>query len=220
MSLLGRLFALYPFAWSVATFGSAAAALWLRDVRLALAAAALGWLVPVATFRLLVAVAPMPKGLTPLDGGQFSSWWAGHNLQVGYDVFPFFENAIKLWPGAYSVWLRAWGSRIGSNVYWAQSVRVLDRSMLDVGDGCVFGHETQLVAHIIFPRQGRVMLYLNPIRIGAGSLVGAYCVIGAAAELGQKVLVGARAALGAMRIEDGGKVATGATLVGDWRALT
>lgn len=217
MTLVGRLFALFPPLWALLTFGSLGWALWERDVWLGLAAFGSAYLLPVLAFRLLVAVRPIPTGFTAIDEPKFSPWWAAHNLQLGYDVFPVFENAIRLVPGLYSAWLRLWGSRIGPGVYWTQSVRVMDRSLVDVDAGAIFGHQIDLIAHAIFPRQKKLMLYVERIHVGAGTLIGAYSALGPGLDIGERSLVGNNCKLGVKVYPAGTRVQANTYEAGDWR---
>ena len=53
--------------------------------------------------------------------------------------FPVLEEILRLVPGLYSLWLRAWGSRIGKLTYWAPQTSYSIAGCLDIGDHVVFG---------------------------------------------------------------------------------
>src|SRR6266851_3058498 len=76
-------------------------------------------------------------------------WLAG----VAFCLYalPLLELFLQLTPGAFSLWLRLWGSRIGRRVHWTPRVEIADRSMLAVGDDVVFGHKVECYAHAIKP---------------------------------------------------------------------
>lgn len=129
---------------------------------------------PVAAFRVHQALRPLEPGVSFLDGKEYSPWWGGHALQSLYVAVPALEALLRLVPGAYSAWLRLWGSRVGRGVYWTPRVEVADRSLLEVGDGVIFGHEVRMFGHGIKPtRGGRLLLYARRITIGAGAFIGA-----------------------------------------------
>jgi acetyltransferase-like isoleucine patch superfamily enzyme len=87
-------------------------------------------------------------------------------------------------PGVYSNWLRLWGSRIGRLTYWAPGMVVLDREYLDLGDDVVFGAGVRLNGHVILRNpQGRLVLAVAPIRIGAGAAIGGYSLLTAGTEI-------------------------------------
>ncbi len=132
------------------------------------------YLVPLAAYRLHEALAPLKPGVSFLDGEKYSTWWGGHAIQSVYVAFPFLEAALRLVPGAYSAWLRLWGSKIGRGVYWTPRVEVHDRALLDVGDGVVFGHKIELYGHTVKATKGaRLLLYVRKVTIGAGAFIGA-----------------------------------------------
>ena len=79
-------------------------------------------------------------------------------VQLLYGAVPLLETVLRLIPGAYSAWLRLWGSRIGKGGYRTPQVQVLDRSLLEVGDGAVFGHEVKVACRVIKPSRIGILL--------------------------------------------------------------
>ncbi len=174
MTLRARLFALFPAAWlllvllAFASWISAPASvpralLWLATV----------YLLPVACFRLHQLAWPLAEGRTRLDEASYAPWWGAYQFQLMYTAFPALEAALRLIPGIYSAWLRLWGSRIGRGVHWTPRVEISDRSLLEVGDGVIFGHRSACYAHLVQRRNGGLILYLRRIRIGRGVQIGA-----------------------------------------------
>jgi hypothetical protein len=106
------------------------------------------YLVPVATYRLHGALWPLVEGASRIDAPRYAPWWGGHQCQLMYSALPALEAALRLVPGLYSGWLRLWGSRVGRGVYWTPLVEITDRSLLEVGDGVVFGHRVACYAHL------------------------------------------------------------------------
>lgn len=136
------------------------------------------YLVPLLLFRLMVAVLPIKEGGSVLAKGVWSSWFLSYRLQLIYGYFPFLEGALLAFPGLFSWWLRAWGSKVGKGVFWAATVQITDRGHLDIGDGAFFGNAVYLSPHVVQRRGGRGILYFKRIRIGKGSFVGAGCRLG------------------------------------------
>lgn len=127
------------------------------------------FLVPPLLHRTL----PLKPGVYDLKERRFNAWWASHQLQLLFIAVPALEALLRCVPGLYSAWLRLWGSRVGAGVYWTPRMEVLDRGLLEVGDGVVFGHKVELYGHTVMPKQERLALYVNRVRVGAGAFVGA-----------------------------------------------
>jgi hypothetical protein len=105
-------------------------------------------------------------------------WWFTSQWQVIFNRLPWIEEMIRLVPGLYSAWLRLWGARIGKLVYWTPGLRILDRSLIDIGDRVIFGAGVKINPHIILPDQsGRLVLKLATVRIGTDALVGGYSLL-------------------------------------------
>ena len=131
------------------------------------------YLLPVLCSRALLFFYPLSLGLSNLSERRFSPWWASHQIQLIYGALPALEAILRLVPGLYSSWLRLWGSKIGRQVYWTPRMEVHDRTLLDIGDGVIFGHKVELYGHTIMPKRSRLLLYTGPVRIGAGVFIGA-----------------------------------------------
>lgn len=183
MTWRARLFALFPALWLLALL---ACLTWLAQARTfwpLLAALVIAYLLPPLCFRLHDAAWPLREGRSRIDTPGYSPWWGSHQFQVMYNAFPALESALRLLPGCYSAWLRLWGSRIGRGVHWTPRVEIADRSLLDVGDGVVFGHLTACYAHLIKPHRGGLVLYVRRIGIGDGAFLGAGSRLGPGARI-------------------------------------
>jgi acetyltransferase-like isoleucine patch superfamily enzyme len=135
------------------------------------------YLFPLACFRLLNLVTPIREGKSDILAKQFSPWWAGHQIQSLFISVPSLEAVLRMIPGAFSLWLRLWGSRIGKKVYWTPGTVHYDRNLLEVGDGVVFGERSLSVCHVISPKKNSAELTIAKVRLGAGAFVGAACVL-------------------------------------------
>ncbi len=183
MSVLGRALLFFPaiiLMSALASIGlavSRGAPLWL------FVAAACLYLVPLICFRVHSFFFPKREGLTRISGPGYSPWWGGHQIQLIYIGFPFLEAPLRMIPGAFSLWLRLWGSRIGEGVYWTPEVSIVDRDLLEVGDGVVFGHRVVTLSHVIRPGKRGMLLFVKRVRIGSGAFIGAGSAIGPGSEI-------------------------------------
>ena len=184
MTLRARMFALFPAVWLLTVL--LAFASWVSvpaSVSRALLWLAAVYLLPVACFRLHQFLWPLSEGKTRLDVPGYVPWWGAHQFQLVYTAFPAIEASLRLIPGVYSAWLRLWGSRIGRGVHWTPRVEITDRSLLEVGDGVIFGHRSACYAHLVHPRSGKLILYVRSIRIGQGVQIGAGSRLGPGASI-------------------------------------
>ena len=178
MTLRARVFAWFPPTWGLLTVAALVA--FVREPGFASAAAIVLVLyaVPVACYRLHNALWPLVEGRSRLDAPGYSPWWGGHLFQVMYTAFPALEAALRLVPGLYSAWLRLWGSRIGRRVHWTPRIEIIDRSLLEVGDDVVFGHQVACYGHVVVRRGDAMVLYVRRIRIGNRVMLGFACRLG------------------------------------------
>ena len=128
---------------------------------------------PLCAFRFLNLLSPVKEGFSQIDEKQFSPWWGGHQIQAIYIAIPQLEAALRLIPGAFSFWLRMWGSKVGAAVYWTPRVDIVDRNLLDIGDRVIFGDKVECFGHVIKPKQGRLLLYVKRVHIGHHVFIGA-----------------------------------------------
>jgi acetyltransferase-like isoleucine patch superfamily enzyme len=144
---------------------------------------------PLAVFRLLDRLIPLAEGASRLDARRYSAWWGGHQLQALYLAVPALEAVLRLVPGLFSLWLRAWGSTVGRAVYWTPGLEIADRSLLRIGDRVVFGHRVGLYAHLVAPKHGHLVLYVKRITIGGDVFVGAGTRMGPGVRIDDGVAV-------------------------------
>lgn len=155
---LGSLVFLSPFALPVQTF---------------VAAVAYIYLLPLIIFRLHGFFFPVLEGDYDLSEKRYNPWWTGHMLQYPFIAVPFLESLLHFVPGLYSMWLRAWGSKIGQKVFWTPRTEILDRNLVHIGDSVLVGHMSIFVSHLVEMRNGAPTLVLKCIRIEEKSFLGA-----------------------------------------------
>jgi acetyltransferase-like isoleucine patch superfamily enzyme len=119
------------------------------------------------------------EGISYLCGEKYSPWWGSHQIQSIYIAFPITERILRMIPGAFTLWLRLWGAKIGKNVYWTTHLEISDRTFLEIGDNVVFGHACGLYSHVIKPKKNDLMLYVKRIKVGNNVFVGAGSYIAA-----------------------------------------
>ena len=146
---------------------------------------AAAWLTPAILFVLPPLVVRASTWWSPLTSGRlepgsrgFLHWWFAAQWQVIFTRLPVLEEVIRMIPGLYSLWLRLWGAQVGSLVYWSPGVVILDRPLVRIGSRVIFGVGARLTPHVLAPNGARRMaLYLSPITIGDGALIGGYSVL-------------------------------------------
>lgn len=138
---------------------------------------ALLYLLPPLAIRLLLLCCPIKEGTHRIDSREFLIWWATSQWQMIFCRLPALEECLRLVPGLYSLWLRLWGAKIGRLTFWSAGLRILDRSLLRIGDDVVFGSGVRLNPHVIVEEDGQKLLHLAPITIGDRALIGGYSLL-------------------------------------------
>ena len=173
MSLLGLVMSFFPFLHVLLI---AAAILQLTSdpswMHLLLLISAV-YVLPVALFRLHELCLPIKEGVFDLRVRRYNPWWGSHCLQMVLYAFPVFERVLLVIPGAYSAWLRLWGSKVGRRVHYTPHFLAADRSLVDIGDDVIFGHDIILSSHTITPKKDQLLLMVHRIKIGNQAFVGA-----------------------------------------------
>ena len=170
----------YSLALNAVPFGfvaCAAALAWWVGI-----AAALAWvyLLPPVFCRLLIVLFGRPEGEALGQATRaYKVWWLIAQLQMPFNRFPALDEALRLAPGLYALWLNLWGSSVSPVVFWGPGALVLDRHALRVGRGVVIGTRAVLSAHLGVKEDGGAFrVTLAPVEIGAGALIGANAGIG------------------------------------------
>ena len=136
------------------------------------------YLLPLLSFRSLTWIFPLKEGREYVKKGSLSVWFLTYRIQLLYGLLPALEGVLLAFPGLFSLWLRAWGSNIGSRVFWAATVKVTDRSHLIIGDNVFIGNEVYFSPHVVSRGQERNFLYYRRITIEKNCFIGAGCRMG------------------------------------------
>ena len=142
------------------------------------------YLFPIICFHLHNWMYPLIEGSSVLNHKEYIPWWGTHQIQSVLNALPAFESILKIVPGAYSMWLRLWGSKIGRNVYWTPRIDIVDRSLMEIKDNVIFGHKVGCYAHVVSKRNDILELYVKKIQIGGSTFIGAGTNIGPGAVIG------------------------------------
>ncbi len=136
------------------------------------------YLLPPLAVRLLLALRSIRSGSHAIGSHDFILWWATAQAQMIFCRLPILEEVLRLVPGCYSAWLRLWGAKIGRLTFWAPGLRILDRSLLNIGADVVIGTGVRLSAHVMATDQsGQTVLHVGPIVIGDRSRIGGYALL-------------------------------------------
>lgn len=197
MSGLNRLYSYFPLMITAAAFAAFAIfAAWPSGWTVFLLLFFLYLAAPI-THRIMLRWTPIKPGVAVIDDRTFSPWLASHHIQAFYNALPFLEALLRVIPGFYSLWLRAWGSRVGFGVEWDVNVSILDRSLMDIGNRVVFAREVELAAHVRKKTEGGASRVLvRPVRVGAYAFLGAGVHIGAGATVPHNANVPAQTSVG------------------------
>jgi len=142
-------------------------------------------LVPPIMVRLVLAWRPLPSTDIAIGSTPFFIWWLTSQWQVIFNRLPWIEEFVRLVPGLYAAWLRLWGAKVGKLVYWTPGLRILDRSLVEVGNRVVFGAGVKINPHIIMRnREGCMVLCVSRVSIGDDALVGGYSLLLAGSWIG------------------------------------
>jgi NDP-sugar pyrophosphorylase family protein len=129
---------------------------------------------PLLVYKIHEYFYPLKEEISYLAGKNYSPWWGSHQIQVIYIAFPALETLLRLIPGAFSLWLRLWGSKVGKNVYWTPQLEISDRAFIEIGDNVVFGNGVGIYSHIIKPKKQDLLLYVKKVKIGNNVFLGAW----------------------------------------------
>lgn len=158
------------------------AAVWFADGLTWQIVVALAWIyvLPPLACRLATACFGKAEGENLGQNARaYKLWWFITQLQVPFNRFGSFEEALRLVPGLYALWLNAWGSHVSPVAYWGPGAVIVDRQSVRVGRGAVIGTRAVLAGHLaVKDADGAFRVTLAPIEIGEGALIGAYAGIG------------------------------------------
>lgn len=178
MTLGGRIVSLFPLVYLLIVVGWIAkmfSQFQLYDIPVLVG---LIYLFPLLIHRIHFFFFPFTDGYWVLSEKKYNPWWASHMFQFPFIACPWLESLIHFVPGLYSMWLRAWGSKIGKGVFWTPRVEIIDRGLVEIGDYCIIGHIAAMSSHMVADIEGQPALVIKTIKIGEKSFIGADSQIG------------------------------------------
>lgn len=176
MSLLGRLIMFFPGLVIVSTMTSFFYFVTEPTLLKFLIFLSIPYLFPLISFRLHNFFFPTKEGIQKefSEPKKYCGWWGGYHIQLIYYWLPQLEQLLVILPGAYSFWLRLWGSKIGSRVHWSPNIMILDRNLVDIEDGVIFGYQCVLISHVVYlNKKNQPRLFVKKIKIEHNSFIGA-----------------------------------------------
>ena len=174
---------------------------------------------PLICFHLHQIICPLKEGKFDITSG-YSAWYGTHMIQNMHITFPMFERVLRLIPGVFSAWLRLWGSDVGKNIHWTTQFEVFDRSLLKIGDNCVFGYEVKVSSHVVMPSSKHGMIvYVKHISIGNNSFIGAATRMTPGVIVEERALVPAKSDLYPNTVVEGRKKKAKSTQVSNESAV-
>ena len=114
---------------------------------------------------------PLREGISYLKGEEYNPWWGTQQIQIIYNTFHFLERLLHLIPGLFSCWLRLWGAKVGKRVYWVPTISIVDRGLIEVGDGVLMGHGVTVCAHSLKPKKDNLVVFVQKIKIGNNAFI-------------------------------------------------
>lgn len=154
------------------------------------------YIIPLFSFKLLQAIYPIKEGASFFGEERFSPWVSSFRLQQIYVMFPVLERILFFIPGLYNSWLRAWGSKIGKNVYFLPGILIVDRAHIEIGDNVMIGNQCYFSPHVVQIKKGRFFLYYKKISIGNNVFIGAFSTLGPGTKIADNITVPAGSAFG------------------------
>lgn len=149
------------------------------------------YLEPPIIWRLLKARWGQPEGVsylgTKTEHGNL--WFVAFQLQYIFNSFHFFEQFLMIFPGAYSAWLRLWGSEIGHKVNWTPESRMVDRTHLKIGDRVLIGNRSYLAGHAIKKRGDRYLLYVKGVEVGSDAVLAYSVTLAPGARVAERAFI-------------------------------
>lgn len=174
MTFLGKLMALFPGFHVFLVVMSVVGFVVGPDLVSFLTVPATIYLFPLAVFHLHNRLYPLEEGTFSIVQG-YSPWFGTHMIQQNFISFKAAEEVLRTIPGLFALWLRAWGSKVGRNVYIAPHFEIADRSLIYIEDNAIFGYGVKVASHVISPSRehGGLKVYIRTVRVEKGGFVGA-----------------------------------------------
>ena len=157
-----------------------------------LALFALAWiyLVPPLAGRALLTLFGRPAGELTQDMRAYRVWWALTQLQMIFNRIPWLEEALRLAPGLYPLWIGLWGGRLSPFALVSPGVVITDRYLVEVERDAVLGMQAALAGHMVTRDEaGRWRILVAAPRVEAEAIMGGASGLGPGAVLAAGALL-------------------------------
>ncbi len=142
------------------------------------------YLAPAVIGGIVTRAWPTPTGTFTLTDWGYRHWWLMLQLQLPFNRLPFLEEALRLVPGLYPLWIRLWGGQLSAKSFVGPGVMIGDRHLIRVGPRSVLGARAGFAGHIAFrDPAGRWQVIVAPCEVGADAIVGGDAGMGPGAVL-------------------------------------
>jgi hypothetical protein len=142
------------------------------------------YLLPPLLSRLIMLVFGRPQGSLRQHTGAYRVWWISTQLQIPFNRFPLFEEALRLVPGLYAAWIWLWGGKVSPFAYFAPGAVITDRFAVWVERGAVIGMRSALAGHMVTRDEaGHWLITVAAPHVGAEAIVGGDAGLGPGAHL-------------------------------------
>ena len=136
------------------------------------------YLVPPLLARIIIFAFGKPTGIVSVSSKTHTLWWVLFQLQLIFNRFPFLEEALRVIPGVYALWLNLWGAKVNMFSFWGPGVTVMDRYHLVIGKGVILGTGCLLSAHVLVKKpDGELFLIIDKLTIDADALIGVHSTL-------------------------------------------
>ena len=154
------------------------------------------YLLPPLLARLIITLFGRPVGMVSTDDRTHTLWWLLFQLQLIFNRFPILEEALRMIPGIYALWLNLWGAKVNMFSFWAPGVTVMDRYHLQIDKGVILGTESMLSAHVLVKKgNGELFLIVDKITINAEALIGVRSMVAPGCHIYPSQIVAAQKTL-------------------------
>lgn len=142
------------------------------------------YIVPPALGRFVLTLFGRPTGAFTQDMQGYRVWWTLTQLQMLFNRMPFLEEALRLAPGLYALWISLWGGRLSPLAFIGPGALITDRYLIEVDRGAVIGMNAALAGHMVTrDDQGRWRVLVAAPRVEAEAIMGGASGLGPGAVL-------------------------------------
>lgn len=142
------------------------------------------YLAPPLAGRLVIAALGRPEGTFGMGERGYRAWWAMTQLQMIFNRLPVLDEALRLVPGLYPLWIRLWGGSVSPFALVGPGVVITDRHLVRVGRGALLGAQARIAGHMALRDDaGRWQVVVAAPVVEADAIMGGESGLGPGARL-------------------------------------